>query len=212
MSDEQTNNSEIPAASAAPAPEAASVLPDSAPAPLSEPANADGDPAPAEAPKASDEGTLFTVESLTMPEGFELDTEAATSIVAVINDNKLSSAERGAKLQEFYLSSINKTLTNIQTAVIQEFDNWRTELTNDPVLGGRNWPATETAVATVLQEFAPAGFTDLINKTGIGNHKAFAEFLVNVAKVTGEGKPVVGAPTSLPKSRAETLYPNVGKS
>ena len=209
MSDVNTNPAVEPQPNTPPA--AAEASPAPAAAPSSEAVAAAGDPPAPPAVPAADEGTLFAVESLQMPEGFTLDTEAAQSIVGVINDPKLTAAERGAKLQEFYLESTNKILTNIHAAVVAEFDDWRKELENDTVLGGRNWPETETAVATVLQEFAPPEFTDLINKTGIGNHKAFAQFLVNVAKITGEGKPVVGAPTSSAASRAAILYPHVGK-
>jgi len=183
------------------------------------------DPAPAEAPKADEAGLpeapaetppaeeipLFTAEDIKVPDGLSLDPEQTERALALINDTAMSPKDRGEALVKFYEDSAVKLYEGVQKAAVAQFESWRADLEKDTTLGGGNLPATETAIAGVIEEFAPQGLTDLFNQTGIGNHKLFVQFLVNVAKVTGEGKPAVGAPTSSKRTAAEILFPTEGK-
>jgi hypothetical protein len=191
-----------PAAGDPPAPAAAAATATTAKTPEEEAAAAAAAEAPAQ----------ITAEDITVPEGFEIAPELMTEFTALINNAELDPKARVNSLVEMHTKALAAGQEKMATAWIERQTAAAKLITEDPVIGGANLQASQAAFRGVLDEFGSPELEEHLNTSGLGNQKAFADFLLNIAKVTAEGKPVVGAPTSgETKTTAETLYPTQGK-
>lgn len=181
------------------------------PTPTTEPAAPA--PAPSEAPApapAAPEYEPFTAADITLPEGYTVDTAAMDEFLAVLNTDQDPTATASA-LVALHAKQMQAAQTALAEQAIADQRAAADQIRNDPEIGGKNFEASQAAFARVLGEFGNEDLLTLIDQTGLGNSIQFAKFLVGLDKVLSEGKPVVGAPTSEPKSLAERLYPNQGK-
>jgi len=62
----------------------------------------------------------------------------------------------------------------------------RTQAQADPEIGGTKYQASIAAGRDVIKKFAPAGFTQMLNSYGIGNHPLMIKFMTKIAAATGE--------------------------
>jgi hypothetical protein len=153
---------------------------------------------------------LLTLEDIKTPEGFDIPVESKTQLIDLFNDDKLLPSDRANKLLELYA----KEQANQVKAWVDRQEAAKTELTNDPVVGGKNLDATLVYAAKVFQEFGSEPLVKKIEASGLANDRDFAEFLVKIGKITSEGKAVVAAPTSDTgnKTLGQILYPEQGKT
>lgn len=165
--------------------------------------------AKSEAPKAEP----LTVDQIKLPEGFSVDDATMTPFLELMNDQKLSRGELAQKLVDLQTSSF-KTAEEARSKAWDDMTaKWIEDVKSDPEVGGAKF---DTAVATgnaVAKQFGDAEFLQLCETTGIGYHKSFVRFLNKVAAFTREGGVVSGDPAATaPKTLAEVMYPNQGKS
>ena len=170
-----------------------------------------GKPVSAEAKPAAP--APITVEQIKLPEGFSVDDATMTPFLELMNDQKLSRGELAQKLVDLQTSSF-KTAEEARSKAWDDMTaKWIEEVKSDPEVGGAKF---DTAVATgnaVAKQFGDAEFLQLCETTGIGYHKSFVRFLNKVAAFTREGGVVSGDPAATaPKTLAEVMYPNQGKS
>jgi hypothetical protein len=150
-----------------------------------------------------------TADQLTIPEGFALNEATSKAFLDIFNSTEGTPQDRANALVKFY--------TDQQTAQVQAWiDRQKADgeaIKNDPEIGGANFGASETAFAQVLKDFGTPELIADLNQSGLANKLSFAKFLVAVSKVTSEGKPLVGAPTSggAEQTAAQKLYPEQGK-
>lgn len=168
-----------------------------------------GDPP---APPPASEAAPLTREALTLPEGVNFDEAQMNDALALLNNSELPAAERASKLMELHAKALEAHTNKLAEDWIAEQKKSADAIRSDPDIGGANLPASEALFAKVLSEFGDDELTQDIVSSGLGNKLSFARFLVKIGKITGEGKPLVGEPTSSESlSRAQKLYPNQGK-
>lgn len=191
-----------PAPEPAPAPTPAPVL---EPAPV--PAPVEGDPKPVETPVPID------VAAIKFPEGAEINQEALTGFSALLSDTALSPQDRAQKLIDMHNDLVGKGTAKSAQDWVDRQAKARIALETDPTIGGPNLKQSQAYFTSVLSEFGNEALIAEINASGLSNSLEFGRFLVSIGKLTAEGKPVVGDPTSggLAVSTADVLYPNQGK-
>lgn len=162
-----------------------------------------------EAPKVEP----VTADAIKLPEGFEVDDATMTPFLALINDQNLSRAELAQKLVDLQTQSFKTADEARSKAWSDMVAAWQDEVRNDPEVGGAKFQASIAAGNKVINQFGDATLRELCATTGIGNNVSFIRFLNKVAARVLEPGVVSGAPAaSAPKSQAEILFPNMGKT
>jgi hypothetical protein len=89
---------------------------------------------------------------------------------------------------------------------------WKNEVSADAEIGGTKTSAVLGSISKIMDEFGTPELRQALDVTGAGNNPHVIRFLAKVSKELGEGRPISGNPTSAPKTHAELLFPNQGKS
>lgn len=180
------------------------VEPGKAPSPLA--------PEPAKSELAAQPPAPLTLEAIKLPEGVKSDDPLVKEYVDLQNDTKLSQAERANKLLELYGKATKAASEQGSKAWDDLRTNWQKEIKNDPEIGGAKFEESHAAVGRVLDHFGDKAVRDAFDTTGAGDNPAIFKFLVKIGGLLKEGTPKPGTPSSLPKTHAEILYPNQGKT
>lgn len=61
-------------------------------------------------------------------------------------------------------------------------DGWKTESMNDPEIGGDKLVKSVNMADRAIKMFAPQGFREILDETGLGNHPLLVKFLARVGK------------------------------
>lgn len=197
----------------APAPPA--VITEAAPpaVPPAEPAKeAAAEPAPS--PSVVNQPIPLSAETLKLPEGVTLPPEQLSPLIDVLNDANLAPVDRGQKLLDLHIDLMKKAEEAQVTQWVKRQEEAAASLRAHPEMGGKNLPNSIAAWNSVLTEFGTRELRASLDRTGLGNDPEFGAFLLKIAKVTSEGKPVVGAPTSgkTEMTAAQKLYPTQGQA
>ena len=170
--------------------------------------------ADAEPPKAE-----VTYE-VTKPDGSLLDDDALTSVTSLAKQAGITDS----KTVQQFIEAMDAEVRDAVEATKSAFDKggtlwtetvkgWEQEALVDPTLGNGS---RETLLAKVGQakqavsKFAPEGFGEFLETSGLGSHPAFLAFAVRVAQAMGEDKLVTGEPPKAkPKTLAQRIYPNL---
>lgn len=162
-----------------------------------------------EAPKVEP----VTAENIKLPEGFEVDEATMKPFLELINDQSLSRADFAQKLIDLQTQSLKTADEARSKAWGDMVAAWQDEVRNDPEVGGAKFQSSIAAGNKVINQFGDATLRELCATTGIGNNVSFIRFLNRVAARVLEPGVVSGAPAaSAPKSQAEILFPNMGKT
>lgn len=155
----------------------------------------------------------LTVESLTLPEGFELQPEMATQFLEILN-GEMEPKDRANALVELH----TKTMTEALEADSKAWDNMQTEWKEaakaDPDIGGAKLQPTLTNIGKLLDEFGDSDVRSVFDGTGAGNNVHMIKFLGKIAETLTEGKFFkAGVPGSAndPNAAASRLYPSATK-
>lgn len=153
-------------------------------------------------------------EAFKLPEGMTLDETKLGEFTKLAGEAKVSQ-EVAQKLVDLYADEL-KAVTEAPYRAWSELQNqWRTEVKEDPVIGGanldKNLAATKAGLNALLGEEAPK-FYEALNVTGAGNNPAILRGLFKAAAPHAPATPVAGTPGNLNgKSAGEKLYPNQAK-
>ena len=179
----------------------AEVLPTPAPSLITAP--------PVEAPAPAP----VTIESLTLPEGAQVDPDAATAFLGLINDQKLTRAELAQKIVDMQINLSEKGTSAAQTAAATLWEStqsdWQKAVTALPEIGGRN---LAQSLATIKSGLEKAGATkatfEALDLTGAGNHPEVVRILHALTKPLAEGRQIGGNAPAGSLSQADRLYAN----
>ena len=173
----------------------------------SEPKPKEGDIDSAPAPEP------LTLESLTIPEGFEVQPEMSEKFLGILNDNNLSVGDRANAL----LALHGETLTAASEANSKAWEDmqteWKNEAKADTEIGGDKLQPALTNIGKVLDEFGSKELRDVFGLTGAGNNVHMIKFLNKIADVLTEGKFFkAGTPSGNdPNAAAERMFPTANK-
>lgn len=177
-------------------------------------------------------GETYDFAAIEMPEGMELDEEAAAAIDPVLRELNLSQAG-AAKLLGSYASDIlprisEQVLKGVEGQVTETRSSWEADARSliagkdaegkevEPLVSktgdklgfdGKTLKDVKSTAAKALDRFAPPEFRKLLDETGLGVNPAMIAFTYQVGKLIGEDTNFDTTTTeSKPASREAKYY------
>jgi hypothetical protein len=201
-----------PPVQATPAPAPAPVVSDQTPVPA-------GDTQPTIASEKTESKTetaaLFDPKGYKAPDGATVDEKTLSDYASIVNDEKLSPAERGTKMLDLYNSAMKTVGESYTKAWTDTNEKWVNEVKADPEIGGSKFEPTKQMISKAIDTMGSAtaaAFRQSLDITGVGNNPAFIRGLAVMAKALTEGSHVAGGPPSgKEKSVAEIFYPSMNQ-
>lgn len=143
-----------------------------------------------------------------LPDGAELDTAMLDIFTPIFKELKLST-EGVQKLVDAYVPIVNNTADNTRKALQAEFqkttEEWKTETMKEL---GDNAKTSLSYVGKAIQKFGDQELRELMQHTGVGNHKALVRFLSKVGKTISEDAFVDGG-SSTKVDPLSVMYPSM---
>lgn len=175
-------------------------------------------PNPSDPPKAGDPPKQepaapepLTLEQIKFPEGFTVDEDASKGFLEVMNDDKLTGAERAQKLVDLQTGLMQKMAEANYAEWTAMQTQWQDEVRADPDIGGDKLEPALGEISKLVDRYGSPELRQAFDLTGAGNNRHVIKFLHKIAKDLGEGGPVLGAPSQSKDSLADRLYPSMKK-
>lgn len=154
--------------------------------------------------KSTDVPEAYT---FTMPEGVELDGEAAAEFSALAKELKLPAAE-AQRVADIAIKMAQKQAE--QTAKVVK--DWAEQSKADKEFGGDNLDVNLAIAKKAIDAFGSAELKTLLNTSGMGNHPEFIRFAFKAGKAISEDTFVKGgnpATSNAGVPLEKRLYPNM---
>lgn len=181
-----------------------------------------------ETPKVESEPAPAPVyDPFKLPDDLKLDDTKVKEFTDILSDLETKSKaehalvqEFGQKAVDFHINEIKKTVNDLQdfykTAWDKQKTDWKDDFLKDPNIGGNRFQTTVDSANNFIRTHGGTSeeiteFRNLMETSGLGNHKAVIRLLANAGRAMSEGQPLAAtAPVTQTKtSKVETLY---GKS
>ena len=185
------------------------------PAPDSLIANGD-QPKPADGTSGEGSGLEFTpltTDDITIPEGIQVDDKSMEDFLGIMNNQELSSVERGQRLVDLQLEITQEAADAATAAGATLWDEtqqqWQEQARALPEIGGDKLPETLATIKKGLEHIGAGQATfDALNMTGAGNHPELIKTLHALTKGLVETSPVTGdgAPEGRKLTQAEIMF------
>lgn len=166
------------------------------------------EPKPPEAPKPEAPVPL-TMESVKIPEGFEVDQALSEKFLGVMNDDKLDGVGRAQALIDLQADIMKAASEKAVAAWEKRLNDWREESTNDPEVGGAKLDANLSKISNLLNTYGSPEVRLVFDETGFGNNVHAIRLMAKIADALGESAPTVGTPASTEKTQAQKLFPTM---
>ena len=153
----------------------------------------------------------FKPEEIKLPEGMAVDPVLSKSFSDLINSSGVPRdvAQKLVDLQAQSMKAISEEGTRAWT---ETQENWRKEITADPMFVGENLTKHTTAISRLLDTHGSPEVRQAFDITGAGNNPFIVKFLAKVASTFTEGTLVQsGAPTGQAQPLENRLYPSMNK-
>lgn len=154
----------------------------------------------------------FDPKSYKPPEGMTVDEKLLGDYATIVNDDKLSPADRGAKMLDLYTSAMKQVGESHTKAWTDTNEKWVNEVKADPEIGGSKFEPTKQMISKVIDSLGPEmskSFRQSLDITGVGNNPAFIRGMAKLAQALTEGSHVPGNPPSgKDKPLSEIFFPN----
>lgn len=144
-------------------------------------------PAPAPALTQPEAPTALTADAFQLPKGFELDNDAMSAFLGVLNNKDLSGAKLGQALIDLQANLATKASEAGSQRWTEQQQTWQTEIQNDKDLGGANLPKTVANIGRVMDKFGTPELRNWMNETGLGNHPMLIRLFNSLGAQFGEG-------------------------
>lgn len=158
-----------------------------------------------------------------LPEGFAVDESLAEAMgkdFAEIGLTKAQAQKLAARYAET-LKAREEEFTGSPAgqyaASIGEFfgehgtpDKWLDAAKKDATIGGANWVTTEANALRFIRHLNDPALTEVFNRTGVGNHRAFIAAFAKAGELLREDNPAGGngGGSGRPAEPAHMLFPN----
>lgn len=162
------------------------------------------------------QAALFDPAAWKAPEGVKIDEEKLKGFAEVVNDQKLSGAERGAKLLSLYQEAMDgatKQVTDYNAkAWADTIGRWEKTVKADEEIGGDKLEPALQSIGRMLNVLGPEGsaaFKAAMTVTGAGSHPAVVKGMAKLAELLTEGNHIPGSPGGgKAKSIGSIFFPN----
>lgn len=169
-----------------------------------------------------------------LPEGTTIDQAALDAIAPVARQLNLSN-EGLSLIAQTYAEKVlpgvaEQVLGNLQNDIVAQRKDWETEARHaikgvdaegnkielknakgQPIsFDGKPYKEAQTVMAKALDQFAPVGFREFLDETGLGVHPMMVAFAYQAGKNIAEDTSFErgGSDAGQPKSRVEKYYPS----
>jgi len=160
--------------------------------------------------KPEDDGTTVPeTYDFKMPEGLELDTEAATEFSALAKEFKLS-AENAQKVADIGAKMVQKAATAQAEQFKATQAEWAKEVTTDKEIGGDKLQENLGMARKAIETFGGKELREFLNATGFGNNPLLVKSFVRIGKAISEDGFVRGGTTTT-TDPAANFYPSMTK-
>lgn len=149
------------------------------------------------------------LEDIKLPEGFSADEALMGKFVGVLNNQDLFKSPKA--LAQSLIDLQRESLEAAQEAGRKAWEGtiaeWQKGFREDPVVGGENFTRTVADANRIVKQFGDSELSQVLEVSGIGNHRAFARFMAKIAPKLLEPTPVPpgGAPQG-ERSQADRIY------
>lgn len=205
------------------------VKPDVAPAPVPEAkpeVKPEEKPAEGEKPveaKIEEKPVELPAYEWKFPEGVQVDQERMSIVNKVFGemerDGKVSHEvvqKYGQQLADFHVAEIQSVAQKVASAYDKVWKDqtkgWYDEFVKDPEIGGNRQNTTTNAARDFIRRHGgtqeqQTEIRTILEKTGLGNHKALIRLLANANLAIGEGRPLKAeAPPATSKNMKQKMY------
>lgn len=145
-------------------------------------------------------------EDFKLPEGIVIDEEYKQEFKSIAKDLKLNQ-EQAQKLVDLQTKFTSDYAVKVNEHFKTQVDTWKQESIAEL---GPNYKQELAVVAKAMNSFGSPELRNLLNETGLGNHKEVVKFFLNIGKKVSEDKIMdsnIGKERKA-KSLAEKHYPN----
>ena len=163
--------------------------------------------------KKTEEQPLLTVDDLKLPEGVEINEDARSEFIDILNEN-LSRKELADKLLNLQTTMDQAASDSISKAWDDMVEEWKTTAGAHPDFGGDKLAPALGSIKTLINEVMgdKAGEVfEAFDLTGIGSNPALISLLHKLASERAEGTPASGAPNVPVLTLAQQMFPEQGK-
>jgi len=184
------------------------------------------DPAPPPAEEVVEEPVEViqpTYDPFVFPEGVSLKEDRIKEFTDILSELELSGKADHAAVQafgqkavDFHLNEVQRVAEDLtklyQTTWEKQKTSWKEEFLADPEIGGNRFQTTVDAANNFIRTHGgtaeeQAEFRQIMESSGLGNHKAVIRILAKAMDNMSEGEPLAATkPVSTPKSKSTTLY------
>lgn len=226
-----------PAAAAAPAPDAGSILfpndkpaGDAPPADAVAPAAGDWEEYQDDPAKSAEENAAAKAEhdkgkpaaddplgkvpedgkyTLTMPDGVELDGELADALGPEFKELGLTHAQ-AQKLVDKYIGIQQGRAAKQTEGFAKTVEGWVDTAKKDAEIGGDKWDGTVQAATRAVNRLGTPALKEYLNASGGGNHPELIRFMAKAGAMISEDNPASGGAggQGKPAEAAYTLFPS----
>lgn len=158
--------------------------------------------------------------NLTVPEGSPLDPAVLTRITDLAHKAGVTDEQTAQDIVALLHGEVSASVEAIKTAFAKDGSEWtklvqanEADALKDPLLGNNDPAKLSVAVTeakTVVGKFAPEGFMDFLDESGLGSDPRFLKFARAVYAGMKEDRLVNGnPPPPKPKTAAQRMFPNL---
>lgn len=167
-----------------------------------------GEPAEGEEPKG-DEGELdyLSLNYEAYPEGFALDEQAQGEFLELAKELGVK-PDGVQKFIDFDAKRQQQIAESMQAKHAEQVAQWESEVKADKEIGGGHLDQTLATASKAIDAFAPEGFAEFLDQTGLGNHPLMVKTFNAIGKAISEDAFITGKEPVGAKSAAQTLYDN----
>jgi hypothetical protein len=147
------------------------------------------------------------VYELKMPEGMDLDKDAASEFSTLAKELKLDQATA----QKF--ADIGAAMATRQAeAHAAQVQSWVDSVKSDKEIGGDKLAENLGIARKAFEQFGNQSARDIITNSGLGNHPDLIKMFIGIGKAMSDDGFVRGAAPGTSESVADKMYPSMKKS
>lgn len=177
--------------------------------------------------QSEDPAPLPSFEPFVLPEGISLEDGRLDEFTSMLGQftqetkvDQIEVQKLGQSLLNYHIAEVQKAAALIaeqyqtlqSTENLREREQWKSDFLNHPELGGNRQQTTVNAALQFIRTHGgtpeqQAEFSQLMDKTGVGNHPAVIRLLANAGIAMSEGRPLTAqTPISAPVSKIQKMY------
>lgn len=160
--------------------------------------------------KASD--TAPADIQINVPKGVAVDQGMMDSFKGIAKEIGLTT-DTAQKMADWYFKTNSEAAQKFQSGREEMITKWAEEAKTDKEIGGDKFDGSVKLAQSALRQFGSPALTQILNETGLGNHREMIALFAKIGKAVSEDKTPKG-PTEVGDAKpqrdlAELLYPTM---